>query len=248
VIQAPFTSRGRRQFEPQEGRILIDGVDSGELTPSVVDELSEGAHNVTIGLDTAGFTYAFADLAVVSPLLPDVRVEGPLTIRCTNAQCLRNASEFHAPGNIRFAVTAAGPLFVYDGVDVGFVWPTSTSNSYSPIGMATMTGLVDGQAVAIGVRNAGNLPNYWAGRPIPTVDTNDAYHVTVPAWITPPVPTTDAVPRGLEVVQELIIDDELPDVIQIRVTWTNISADSLYRLLDPESGVRALARLGAMLA
>ena len=227
--------------DPQGGRILIDGDDTGQLTPALVDDLTEGAHNVAIELDTAGFTYGFTDIAVVSPLLPDVTVEGPLTIRCTNAQCMRNAAEFHAAGNIRFAVNAAGPLFVYDGVDVGIVWPTSTSNSYAPIGMATMTGLVDGEEVALGIRNAGNLPNFWAGRPVPTVESTDPYRVTIPAWITPPVPTTEIRPRGLEVVQEVIIDEAQPDVIQIRVTWTNISADSLYRQLDPQSPVEGVS-------
>ena len=38
-----------------------------------------------------------------------------------------------------------------------------------------------------------------------------------------------------EVVQEVTVDDAFPDVLRVRVTWTNISDDSLYRKIDPQS-------------
>lgn len=221
--------------DPQGGRILIDGQDTGERTPALIASLGEGARNVIIELDTADLTYRYADIVVVSPQLENQLVEGPLTIRCTNPQCLRLAAEFHAAGDLGFVVNAAGPLFTFEGLDRGITWPIGTPNSYAPRSMATMTALVDGEEVALGLRNAGDLPNYWAGRPLPTIVSTDPYRVTVPAWITPPTPTTNTVLRGIEVVQEVTVEEDLPNVLQVRVTWTNISADSLYRSLDSSS-------------
>lgn len=224
--------------DPRGGRILVDGFDTGQRTPALIGQLGGGARGIRVELDTAGLTYSWSTLVVVDPTLQPT-VAGPLTIRCSNASCLRSASEFHAAGNLRFAVNAAGPLFVYEGLDLGIVWPASTSNSYSPLGAATMTALVGSQPVALGLRNVGAIPNYWAGRPLPATLGTSPYHVRVPAWIVPPTSVQTAL-RGIEVVHEVVVREDLPDVLLIRVTWRNISADSVYRLLDPatpEGGV-----------
>ena len=219
--------------DPQGGRILIGGDDTGEVTPARIGGLDQSAFTVGIVLDTGAFRYSFSDFVAVSPELLDVRVEGPLTLRCTTPQCLRSASQFHAIGSIRFAVNAAGPPFLYDGIDVGIAWPSSTSNSYASLGAATMTALLDGAPLALGLRNVGVAPNYWAGRPLPTVDSTGLYSVRVPAWITPPVPATEPRLRGVRIEHEVRADAALDNVLHVHVTWTNISADSVYRLLDP---------------
>jgi hypothetical protein len=176
-----------------------------------------------------------------------VSIAAPLTIRCSNALCLREASEFHSAGNIRFAVNAAGPLFVYDRVDQGIVWPLSTPNSYSPLGAATITGLIEGEgAAALGLRNAGSSPNYWAGRPIPERVGTAPYRVRVPAWIVPQFPSSTTL-RGLSVTQEIVVDQSLPNALHIIVTWRNISADSLYRVLDPVSPEQGVTYTDAFL-
>jgi len=69
----------------------------------------------------------------------------------------------------------------------------------------------------------------------------------VPAWITPSFATTATTIRGLEVVQEITVDEDLPDVIFVRVTWRNITADSLYRLLDDATPVGGVTYADAWL-
>ncbi len=219
--------------DPQGGRVSIDGDETGQVTPFLFDQLLPGVRTISIELDTTSFTYSFVGLAIVDPD-STVSLVAPLTIRCSSALCLREASEFHSAGNIRFAVNAAGPLFVYDRVDQGIVWPSSTPNSYSPLGAATITGLVDGESAALGLRNAGTSPNYWAGRPLPERLATEPYQVRVPAWIVPQFPSSTTL-RGLEITQVVVIDESLPNALEIIVTWRNISADSLYRVLDPVS-------------
>lgn len=224
--------------EPQGGRILIDGDDTGEVTPALVAQIEAGVRAVVVELDTAGVTYSWSALVVADPEVAD-SLAGPLTVRCSTALCLRNAAQFHSAGNIRFAVNAAGPLFLYEGLDLGIVWPASTSNTYVSVGAATMTALVGSEPVALGLRNAGTATNYWAGRPVPAIVSTTPYRVRVPAWLTPTTSIQTTL-RGVEVVQEVIATADLPDVLTIRVTWRNISADSLYRLLDPASPVQGV--------
>ena len=218
--------------DPRGGRILIGGAETGLVTPARV-ELDDGTALVTVALDTAAFTYTYQDFVAAGPDLPEDTVNGPLTVRCTTPQCLRSASEFHAAGGIRFAVNAAGPLFLYEGIDVGITWPLSTSNSYASIGMPSFAADVAGEAVALGIRNVGSAPNYWAGRPLPVVESAAPYRVRIPAWITPPASIAATRLRGLEIVQVVREDPSLANVLHVDVTWTNISADSVYRLLDP---------------
>lgn len=220
--------------DPRGGRISIDGVDRGEITPALIDDLEPAAYLVSVALDTADFIYTFEELVVVTADSLEASVARPLTIRCTNRDCLLEPAQFHSPGNVRFVVNAAGPLFLYNSVDAGITWPISTQNSYSPIGTATVAGLIAEDIVALGLGNVGNGSNHWAGRPLPVTTAGDPYRVSVPAWITPPVSTSfPSALRGVEVIHEVIVDESLPDVLHVRVTWTNVSADSVYRLLDP---------------
>ena len=218
--------------DPRGGRILLGGEETGLVTPAQLSlDASSGA--VAIVLDTAAFTYTYQDFVAAGPDLPEDTVAGPLTVRCTTPQCLRGASELHDAGGIRFAINAAGPLFLYEGLDRGITWPLTTSNSYVSIGMPSLAANVAGEVVALGIRNVGSAPNFWAGRPLPTVESTEPYRVRIPAWITPPGSTSETRMRGLEIVQEVSEDESFANVLHVRVTWTNISTDSIYRLLDP---------------
>lgn len=218
--------------DPQGGRILIGGDDTGERTPASLVDLPEGGAFVVVVLDTGAFSYSFQDFATVTQEFP-VTVAGPLTLRCTTAVCLSNSYELHSAGGIRFAISGAGPPFLYQGLDLAIAWPSTTQNSYASIGMATLTATVNGEAVSLGIHNVGTAPNYWAGRPLPTVEATEPYRVRIPSWITPPGSTAETRIRGLEVVHEVVEDASHANVLHVHVTWTNISDDSIYRLLDP---------------
>lgn len=217
--------------DPQGARIFIDDVDTGLRTPSNLDDVDEGARSLHLELDTAGFTYS-ADLVVRIGSDEESDVLLPLGIRCEDQDCLSRNAEFHAPGNARFAVNAAGPLFAHDGIDESIVWPASTGNSYAARGAATFTAVVDEQPIALGSRNVGSIRNYWIGRPVP-VTGGTPYSVRVPSWIKPPETFDPTRLRGLEVVQQVVVRTDRPDVIEVVLTWRNITADSLYRLIDP---------------
>lgn len=226
------------ESDPQGAAILLAGEATGETTPASFVGLPAGPLPIVVRLDSLGLVYSYTALPVLSANV-ETRVARPLSIRCTTRECVRSASQFHGAGNLRFAVNGAGPLFLYDGADLGIVWPSSTSNSYASIGSATIAARIDGEPVALGVHNVGTTRNYWAGRPIPFVVDEAAYRVSVPAWITPSVPA-EVTPRGLRIVHEATVTPERPDVILIRATFRNISADSTYRALDPngpEAGV-----------
>ena len=231
--------------DPRGGSIFIDGNATGEVTPAIIDQLEAGARGVIVRLDTGGVTYSWTTVVRVAPDTEAIAA-GPLTVRCLAPSCLRDAAGFHSAGNLRFAVNAAGPLFLYDGRDLGIVWPSATSNSYASIGAATLTALVDGEPVALGLRNVGNASNYWSGRPVHAVTGTSPYEVRVPSWIAPPAGARTTV-RGIEIVHEVLVDADMPDVLDIRVTWRNISADSLYRLLDPSVPVAGITYTDAYL-
>ena len=224
--------------DPRGASIRLDGVERDEVTPGVFVDLTEGPHSVIVALDTAGFEYGYTEL-VVLPADGTARVSQPLTIRCIVLLCVREAAQFHSAGSLRFVVNGAGPLFLYEGADVGIVWPSTTPNTYVSIGAATFAALLDNQQVALGLRNIGTSLNYWAGRPLPTVTSTVPYVVSTPAWIAPSVANQTTI-RGIEIVHQAVVRPELPDVVLIDVTWRNVSADTLYRLLDPgvpEGGV-----------
>lgn len=231
--------------EPQGGRIFIDDVDTGEETPALIDPVAAGARRVRVELDTAGLTYTYAAFVVVDPTL-EASVSLPVTIRCSNPLCLREAAQFHSAGNIRFAVNGAGPLFVYEGLDAGIVWPATTQNTYASLGAATITSFVNSDPVALGLRNVSGPANYWSGRPAPRVTGGDPYRVTVPSWLLPAVAEQGRL-RGIEVVHEVIGIATTPDLLVIRVTWKNITTDSLYRSLDPTTPTAGLTYADAYL-
>lgn len=186
---------------------------------------------IDVLLDTAGLEYGYTDLAVTGPGLAPT-VFGPLTYRCGTVTCLRNGARFHSAGNLRFIVNAAGPLFLYDALDAGIVWPSTTPNSYASIGAGTITGVSGGQPVALGPFNIGQGLNYWAGLPVPTADPVDPFVSIVRSWVVPTVGNRVTI-RGIEITHTVTVRAALPDVIVVDVLYRNVTADSLYRALDP---------------
>lgn len=224
--------------EPRGGEISIDGEPTGERTPATFTSVPSGLRRVDIALDTVGLKYTYSAFAVVDTSTT-ASVNGRLTIRCTSRECVRDASQFHSAGNLRFAVNGAGPLFLYDGGDAGIIWPESTPNSYAAIGAGTVAGRVQGQGLALGLENIGNGINYWAGLPVPETVPGPPHRATVSAWILPTLDSPLTI-RGLEIVHEVVVDDAMPDVLLVDVTYRNISADSAYLALDataPPDGV-----------
>lgn len=219
--------------EPRGGAITIDGVATGERTPATFASVRSGLRRVDIALDTLGLTYTYSTFVVVDTA-SEASVMGRLTIRCATRQCVREAAQFHSAGELRFAVNAAGPLFFYDGVDAGIVWPASTPNSYASIGVSTLAGTVQGQGLALGLGNVGNGINYWAGLPAPRTETGPIHRAGVSAWVIPMI-TAPLTIRGLEIAQEVVVDAGVPDVLVIDVSYRNISADSAYLAMDPSA-------------
>ncbi|HEX6588259.1 MAG TPA: PEGA domain-containing protein [Longimicrobiales bacterium] len=225
--------------DPAGGRVLLDSVDTGELTPALIQGVGVGPRLVRVEIDSAGFNYSGEITLDVSTEFVRAAML-PLTVRCTSQLCLAGNAQFHAPAAARFAVNAAGTLFTYTGRDQGIVWPGNTSNSYAASGSATFAaGTVSG-AAALSPGNAGTPSNYWAGRPAIDITGGDPYRVTVPAWITPPSSESPTMMRGIGIVQEVSVESATPDAIHIRVTWRNITRDSVYRALDsdlPDAGI-----------
>ena len=225
--------------DPDGARVLIDSVDTGEVTAILLQNVDVGPRLVSVDLDSAGFNYsAETTLDVSTEFVRSAML--PLTVRCMTPLCLSGNAQFHAPEAARFAVNAAGPLFTYAGTDQGIVWPATTSNSYAAIGAATITATTGFGSAALSLANAGSSSSFWAGRPAIHIEAGDPYRVTVPAWITPPTPGTPTVMRGIGIVQEVSVESVTPDAIHVRVTWRNITRDSVYRALDddiPEAGI-----------
>lgn len=225
--------------DPAGGRVLLDGEDTGEVTPILLEGVGEGRRLFTVELDSGGFRYTGeATLEVSTEIVRGAML--PLTARCSTPLCLSANAQFHAPGAARFAVNAAGPLFAYDGRDQGIVWPQSTLNSYAAIGAATITATTGFGPAALSLANAGTASNFWAGRPAIDVVAANPYRVIVPAWITPPTSDISTAMRGIGIVQEVVVESATPDAIHIRVTWRNITRDSVYRALDgevPDGGI-----------
>ena len=225
--------------DPSGGRVLLDSVDTGQLTPALIQGVGVGPRLVRAEIDSAGFNYSGEVTLDVSTEFVRATML-PLTVRCTSQLCLAGNAQFHAPEAARFAVNAAGTLFTYAGRDQGIVWPENTSNSYAASGSATFAAGTGFGSAALSPGNAGTSSNYWAGRPAIDIVSGDPYRVTVPAWIAPPSDESATVMRGIGIVHEVFVESSTPDAIHIRVTWRNITRDSVYRALDsdlPDAGI-----------
>lgn len=228
------------ESDPPGGEILVGGEPTGLVTPDTVTDVEVGAHLVEVVLDTAGLIYRLRSPAFVQADTQAV-VRGPLTIACTSLDCASDAAVFHSPGNARFVVNGGGPLFFYESGDQGIVWPGQTQNSYAAAGTPLIAARVEERPVALGAYNYGHTLNMWAGRPTQrSQQTDSGFVVRQTAWIAPSRDPSEPTLRGIAVDEEVFVPEGLPNAIIVRVTFRNISTDSVYRLLDaavPQSGL-----------
>jgi hypothetical protein len=224
--------------DPPGARIFLDNSDTGRLTPDTIHNLS-GTHDFSVQLDTFQAVYGYAArLFVGEPRL--YRLDGPLVNRCADNLCLANPFRHYSVNRIRFANNPVGTLFLERGTGGnGLLWPSGTSNSYAAGSMVGFAGIVDGSdTVAIGVYD-----NSWlAGRPAPeVVQTADSLTVTQTTWILPaPNAINRPTVRGISVRQELLATAALDDVVLLRLTFRNVTADPLYRALDPIAAISGI--------
>lgn len=240
----PIPASGERgsifvESDPGGAHVRIDGDDTGETTPILLERVPVGLRLVSVEFDSAGFTYSGSTmLDVAQDVVRSALI--PLVVRCSDRPCVRANSQFHSPQRARFAVNATGPLFLFEGDDQGIVWPVTTSNSYAALGAPSFAASTATGPLALGLANAGASAGFWAGRPGVDIDPRDPYVVTVPAWITPPASDLPTMMRGIGITQRVSVEAATPDALHVRVTWHNISDDSVYRALDdgvPSGGI-----------
>jgi hypothetical protein len=134
---------------------------------------------------------------------------------------------------VRFALNPVGTLFLERGSGGGgILWPSVTNNSYAAGSMIGFAGIADGgDTVAIGIYD-----NAWlAGRPTPDViQTADSLRIAQTTWILPaPNAINRPTVRGIAVREEVSATAGVDDVVFVRLTYRNITADPLYAALDP---------------
>ena len=231
---------GARLFitsEPSGGRIIVDGDDTGQLTPDTVAGFS-GEHDVQVRLDSAGVTYEYNVLIGVDARDTVVhRVHGPLSRQCAFSldltDCYERLHTYRTGADIRFALNPLGSIFLHNGSGGGAFWPAATSNSYMSGGIPVFAALANGRAVSLGAYDHG----YLAGRPAPvsTAETGSAT-LRQPAWVLPPTIEhllLAATVRGIEIREEITTADNVSGVVLVRLTFRNISDTPEYFAVDP---------------
>lgn len=235
--------------DPPGAEILLDGTATGQRTPDTLYEVRVGLRDIVARLDSAGLTYAYR--VRIESRRGEVRdVHGSVVLRCMAEQCFRSFVKYHAPNRVRFGVSPTGSIMYVNGADEGLYWPAETSNSYVSSAAAVFAGRMHfgtaSQPVSLGVYSgrdlSGTVYEYYAGRPAPEVtQTASGFTLRQPVWVLPPVDLQIySTVRGLEIEQEFITRPDVDDVVLIRLTYRNISADENYRVMDPlvpEEGV-----------
>lgn len=230
-VGAPDGARAYVTSDPPGARILVDDKETGRITPDTISGLS-GRHTITARLDTSRTSYGYT--AQVMMLNPDstAEVQGPLLVRCSTEVCYRQQFRHHTVNRVRFAFNPAGMLFLTDGTGDGVTWPTGTTNSYVSGAVPLFAGLVGSDTVALGIWDT----QYFAGRPAPAIDLVEGQSVTIrqTTWIVPPqnlllIQTV----RGIQVDETIVSSAAVDDVVVVRLVFRNVTADPLYRLVDP---------------
>jgi hypothetical protein len=234
----PILSGEGRVFvtsDPDGARIFLDNRDTGRLTPDTLRGLS-GTHDFSVQLDTFQALYGYAARLVISE--PELyTLIGPLVNRCGDALCLANQFRHYSVNRVRFASNPVGTLFLERGTGGnGILWPSVTNNSYAAGSMVGFTGILRGSdTVALGIYD-----NPWlAGRPAPDIVlTADSLRVTQSTWVLPP-PNAINRPtiRGISVREEVMATAENDDILLVRLTYRNLTADPLYAALDPTAEI-----------
>jgi hypothetical protein len=221
--------------DPEGARIFLDNRDTGMLTPDTVVNLS-GTHDFSAQLDTFDAVYGYAArLFVGEPQL--YTLEGPLVNRCSDNLCLANQFRHYSVNRVRFAINPVGTLFRERGTGGnGILWPSVTNNSYAAGSMIGFAGIVDGRdTVAIGIYD-----NAWlAGRPAPDeMQTAHSLRITQTTRIQPaPTAITRPTVRGISVREDVTATAENDDIVFVRLTYRNITAEPLYAALDPRASI-----------
>jgi hypothetical protein len=215
--------------DPEGAIIMLEDEDTGLRTPDTLQNLPP-LSLVRMFLDSAGWEYgAAARVTVRGGQLATLR--RPLTIQCSGAACYNRNAQLQIHGNMTFALNATGALFLTDGSGQGLVWPNGVNDSYVSNGMPMIGAKVNGNPVALGMYDVQEL----AGRPAPIITReNTELRIDQRSWITPVSSSaTLRTIRGIEVRQQVLVDETVPDVVLVRLTFRNNSTSPLYQLLDP---------------
>ena len=219
--------------DPEGAIILLNRENTGLRTPDTLRNLPR-VNEVVLVLDTLGWQYsAGADVVARSGEVATFR--RPLTVQCSGGACYDRNSLPLLQGNMALNINATGALFLEDGNGQGLRWPAGTNDSYMSNGMPMIAAKVGGSAVALGMYDVPEL----AGRPVPLVTReNTELRVDQLTWITPlSTSATLTTIRGIEVRQQVLVDETVPDVVLVRLTFRNITNKPLYQTLDaPRDG------------
>lgn len=216
---------------PNGAAITIDGRETGQLTPDTV-ALRRGDRTIELRLDSAGFTYDYAALVEVTRTDTVVEVKLPLGLQCLSQSCFAAARVPYDAAGLRFAASAVGTLMHWANNSDGLLWPGNSTNNYVASGMPAFAAIADGVPVSLGAYDHSML----VGLPAPNVTSaGGAFRLTQQTWILPP-PTSQVRPgtvRGILVSQEVTADDAVPGVLVVRLTYRNVSADTMVHRFSP---------------
>lgn len=235
--------------DPRGATIVLDGEDTGQITPDTLHEVDRGDHELSVRLDSAGATYSFRVPVTVEP--DTLRtVSGPLLLSCASNECFESQTRYHERGRLRFATRTGGTLLHLAGSGAGLFWPAGTTNSYVSVGAAVFAGVIpegvipEVATVALGPYNLGEELGYLIGRPAPPVEEEGSrLSFRQSSWVVPPprLIGSATTARGIAIDQEVIASDDVEDALLIRLVFHNISNDPLYRVLElrdfPEAGI-----------
>lgn len=217
--------------EPSGAKVLLDGVDIGQRTPAYIEDAAAGTHQVIAFLDTLGFSYQYVAPVVVA-VDQAANVSGLLTIACSARDCSEAAAREHSPGDVRFALNGGGELFYFDGLENALIWPAGTVNSYAAAGAAVIAGRIGEDQVALGTYNFGNAANYWVGLPAPAASAVGGDSTFTWRGIIRPRFGIAPTIRGISVRQSVTAPGAEPDVLLVKLVFTNVSDQATYQKLD----------------
>ncbi|MGH7446422.1 MAG: PEGA domain-containing protein [Longimicrobiales bacterium] len=218
---------------PNGAQITVDNRNTGLVTPDTV-ALRRGDRAVALRLDSAGYTYEYGVTLQVERLDSVVDVHLPLGMQCLNTigSCFSAARRHRTTGGLTFASSAVGSLFQWGGSGQGLLWPASTTNSYASAGMPVFAALADEVPVALGVYDQSML----AGLPAPRVtQTDGSFRLEQRAWVVPPPSglVRPATVRGILIEEEVMGRDSVNGVLVVRLTFRNVSDDTLVHRYAP---------------
>lgn len=225
---------GARAFvtsDPAGGHILVDGRETGRITPDTVTGLL-GRHDLMVRLDTLGVSYRYSAQVMVSEPDSTLNISGPLLLRCATDDCLGTLAREFVVNRLKFVTNPGGTLFRGGANGLGLAWPATTNNRYAFAGMPMISARPYPDTIGLGIYDA----EYLAGRPLPEiVEDEERVSLRQSMWIVPPVNALSlATIRGIEVEETVLATADVDDVVVIRLVFRNITADSLYRLVDPD--------------